>query len=217
MNEKEFNAMPEKERTNRTLEGLAFYASVHTPNTSAARKFGSPPSYQISLGLETEEDVEKARSYGLKIQAPTDTIPMSWVKIYTKIRAKDGKTPEERFEETKPQVVDSMQGDIPANILIGNGSKVIVKFMTFWHQMSNQHGAGTYINKVQVRKLVPYEGRQSDDGLVMDEDGFTVDTNSAPRPESTQGQKESLAIVDDSVDMDSEAGVVLDPKIFDDE
>lgn len=218
MNEKQFNDIPEKERMNRTLEGIAYYASVHTPNLTAQKKFNAAPAYIVYVGLETPEAIETAKSYGLKIIDPTDNIPLKHVKLQSKIKPKGTKTAEDRFEETKPDVLDSMQNEIPASIKIGNGSRILVKFMTFWHQMSGQHGAGTWINKVQVLKLVKFEGK---DDLVMDEGGFVVDNdNSSDEDFHAEATKVNTTPAKTKTKVDKtektfEGQVVLDASIFD--
>lgn len=216
INEKQFNAIPEKERMNRTLEGIAYYASVHTPNRTAEKKFNAAPAYIVYVGLEGEE-LAKAESYGLKILEPTNNIPQKHVKIQSKIKPKDGKTAEERFGDTKPDVLDSMQNTIPEDIKIGNGSKILIKFMTFWHQMSNQHGAGTWINKVQVKKLVKFEGSK-DQSLDMDEDGYTVgdtDVETITADKVNEPIEKVASKKANKVEKVLEGQVTLDASIFD--
>jgi len=219
MNEREFLAIPEKERLNRSLEGIAYYASVFTPNRSGEKKFKSPPVYIVKLGLDTDEELEKAVSYGLKIHPKEEAIPYPYVKIQSKIRPKGTKTLEERIEETKPEVVDSMQNPIPSSILIGNGSRVIVKFLTNWHQMSDAHGVGTWLNKVQVRKLVKYTPVEK--GLVMDDDGFTVDSFDEDMPDDSDKLQEVFDVKESkpkkATKKGSDGEVFLDESIFDKE
>ena len=164
MKKQEFESFSEKDRMNRVLEGKAFFASVHTPNYSAAKKFKADPAFMISLGLEGAE-LEKAKSYGLKIREADKYIPMPYVKLQRKVKA--GKTP----DEVKPLVVDSMQKKVPASILIGNESKVICKFGTYWADTAGGT-VGNTLFKVQIRELVPFT--PSEKGFVKDEGGFKI-------------------------------------------
>jgi len=165
-----FLALTEKDRMNRVLEGTAFYASVHNPNMSAAKKFGADPAFMISLGLEGDQ-IKLAESFGLKIMPADEFINMPYVKLKRTIR--EGKTP----DEVKPLVVDAVQNKVPPHILIGNGSKVLCKFGTYWYD-TNGGGVGTSLFKVQVRELVPYAAPTTDRDLKMDAGGFKVPANS---------------------------------------
>lgn len=166
MKKAEFNNIPEKDRMNRVLEGTAFYASVHKPNMAAAKKFGSPPAFTVTLGLD-EENVKKATSYGLKVHEADNFIPMPYVKIQRKV--KEGKSE----SDVKPMVVDSIQQPVPESILIGNLSQVAVKFGTYWYDTQGG-GVGTILFKMQIRKLVPFVPSSLDSQLAMDESGFTI-------------------------------------------
>ncbi len=165
MNKNEFDKIPEKDRLNRILEGTSFFASVHQPNYSAHKKFKADPEFIINLGLEGAE-LEKAKSWGLKIREADASIPMPHVRIKRKVKA--GKTP----DEVKPQVVDSMQNRVPPTIMIGNKSKVIVKFGTYWADTGGG-GVHTTLFKVQIRELVAFDTTR-DRSLVTDETGFKV-------------------------------------------
>jgi len=171
MNKLEFNNIPEKDRMNRVLEGTAFYASVHKPNLSAAKKFGSAPAFMLNLGLD-DNGVKQAKLFGLKIHPADAIINMPYVKIQRKI--KDGKTE----EDTRPDVVDTEQKPLPKTMLIGNGSKVAVKFGTYWYDTQGG-GVGTVLFKVLVRALVPFTPSTKDKDLLAYAGGFTVaDENS---------------------------------------
>jgi hypothetical protein len=170
MKEKDFLAMPEKERKSRTLEGIAYWASVHKPNMSAVTKFKGVPAYMISLGLD-EANIKLAKEYGLTVKDADEYIPMPYVKLQRKI------TPPKTEKDVKLEVVDSMQNNIPASILIGNGSLVRCKFGTRWANGANA-GVKADLYKVQVRKLVEYVSN-GDRDLVKDETGFIIPNVSA--------------------------------------
>lgn len=168
-----FNALPDDEKF-QTLEGVAYYASVHRPNTAAHKKFGSAPIFVVHLGLEGEE-LEKALAQGLRVEEPTDNIPMKYVRI--KRNVKEITDP----EASRPTVVDSMQNDVPMEISIGNGSRVRCKYARYWYD-NNGGGQGITLLKTQILDLVPYES-QNDSDFVMEEKGFTVGGLSTTRDE----------------------------------
>ena len=170
MKEKDFLAMPEKERKSRTLDGIAYWASVHKPNTSAVIKFKGVPAYMVSLGLD-EANMKLAKEYGLDVKDADEFIPMPYVKLQRKIR------PPKTEKDVKIEVVDSMQNTIPPAILIGNGSLVRCKFGTRW-STGAKAGVVADLYKVQVRKLVEYVSN-GDKDLVKDETGFTIPNISA--------------------------------------
>lgn len=152
--EAQFTAFSEKERANRILEGTAYWAFVQKPKHS--EKYNSD-TFQISLNLDAA-GVAKAESFGLEVQPADKYNPMPHVIIQRKV--KPGKT----FEECQPDVVDSMQK--PAHDLIGNDSKVIVKFATYYFGGKVR----TTLFKVQILTLVPFVGKGG--GFVMNEAGF---------------------------------------------
>jgi hypothetical protein len=166
MNKADFDKIPLVERMNCVLEGTAYFASLHKPNTKSAAKFNSLPAYSLSLGLD-ETNFEKAKRYGLRVVPPNESIPMPHVVL--KRRVKAGVDP----AKVKPSVVDSMQKEVPPTILVGNESKVIAKFGTYYYP-NNGGGVGAVLFKVQIRELVPY--KPSDNTFVMEEGGFTVDS-----------------------------------------
>lgn len=165
MKQKDFMAMPEKERKSRTLEGTAYWASLHKPNLSAVKKFNGVPAYMVTLGLD-ETNEALARSYGLDVKPADEYIPVPYVKLQRKIR------PPKTEQDVKIDVVDSMQNRIPASILIGNGSLVRCKFGTRW-STAPAGGVVADLYKVQVRKLVEYVSN-GDKDLVKDETGFII-------------------------------------------
>jgi len=150
MNELLFNSMPEKDRQNRVLEGVAYYSCIHQPNLYAQKEFGEAPCFKVTLGLDSQEEVEKAESYGLVVKPANEKIPHPHVTLKTKIK------PEKKPEDVRPSVVDSAQQEVPDNMIIGNGSRIRVKFMTYWHKISPKYGAGNYMTKVQIISLVRY-------------------------------------------------------------
>ncbi len=179
-NETEFKASgTEKELMNRVLEGLAYYSSVHTPNTSLQKipKFANTdPYFIVNLALDKQSELAKAESYGLKIFEPEGIIPCRFVKIKRKILGRKQQNAnfwsKENPKGVRPEVVDSQQKPIPPSILIGNGSKVLCKFGTYWFD-NEGGGVNTNLFKVQVRELVRYT--PSDTDLINDPSGFSID------------------------------------------
>lgn len=168
MNKLEFLNTPEKDRLGRVLRGKAFYASLHTPNMSGVAKFNSDPYFIVNLGL-TPEEVQKAKSYGLKVSPPEGEIDMPFVKIKRKVTK--GKT----ADEVAPEVVDTNQNPIPKNVLVGNKSDVVVKFATYWYDAGGG-GIGSALYKVQVLNLVPFVRKDKD--FVTDGSGYVVTPSS---------------------------------------
>jgi hypothetical protein len=143
--EADFNKFSEKERMNRTLEGIAYWAFVQKPKHSD--KY-STDTFTITLALDTPEALKKAESWGMTIKPADKYVPLPYVEISRKVRP--GKT----IEECKPEVVDSVQS--PVTDLIGNGSRVMVKFGTYFF-----NGTRTSLFKVKINDLVPYVSKGS--------------------------------------------------------
>ena len=160
MNKAQFDSLPEKDRMNRTLEGTAYWAFVSKPKVSEKYK---TTTYTLNLGLDAENQ-RLAEMYGLKVMPADKNTPMPYVVINRKVRA--GRT----AEEVRPSVVDSMQNEVPRDVLIGNESKVRVKFGTYWFE-NNGGGVGTTLFKVQILKLIEFVSGK-DRSLVMDESGY---------------------------------------------
>ena len=189
INKQQYESIPDNDRFNVVFEGTAYFASIHTPKAGYK---GKGKLYEVSLGLD-DKGVEKANKYGLRVYSETDSIPMPHIKIRRKIDAAKGQT----AESVKPEVVDSKLRSIPSNILIGNGSKVRVKFATFWwgdDEMGDDPsdpdgGVGTTMFKVQVVDLVRFE---NGDDLGEVDGGFSLDdetsiANEAPAKKVTNG------------------------------
>lgn len=145
------------------LEGLAQYAFLHAPDKgNEKRKIA--PSYKVSLMLVDKDQKKKAQSLGLNIKSANEKIPHDYVDI--KSRVKEGRP--------APKVMDAKRNPIPASILIGNGSRVRVRFLPY------EYGEGeitAVLQETQVLDLVRYEGRagNSEDLLPAEDSGFTVD------------------------------------------
>lgn len=164
MDKNTFEAIPSSQRANQVLEGTAYWACLHTPNTAAQKKFGADPFFGLSLGLD-DEGVKKAKAMGLNVKDATESTPMAHVDLKRKVRT------DKTAEEVRPDVVDDLGQDIPRSILIGNGSKVMVKSATYWYD-NNGGGVGAALLKVRIVDLIPYVSKDQD--METDGGGFSV-------------------------------------------
>lgn len=127
------------------LEGEAMYAFLHQPDKGNA-KHRIGPAYKVDLVLNKEQ-LAKAKSLGLKIRepkGPDDKFKGPYVQIKSKVQ--EGRKP--------PRVVDSQRNPIPPSILVGNGSKVRVRFLPYFF---GEDGVTPILQELQVLTLVPYE------------------------------------------------------------
>jgi len=147
-----FNKPPREKMPEGYLTGTLFFGSLHYPNN----KFREL-KYVLQLGLEGEE-LEKAKKMNLSIKAPSKHVDMPHVEIKRRVKS----------EATKPpRVIDINNNDIPNTVLVGNGSKVKVKFGMY----DNTKGKnGAYLDTVKVLDLVEYTPRSEDAN-----DFYTVD------------------------------------------
>jgi len=169
MNKTTFDALTRDEKV-RELSGYAYYAHVHQPDMGTATRFSATPNYVLQLGLEGV-DLQNAKDWGLRIKDATEAIPYPHVQI--KRRVKDETDP----AASKPDLVDSLQNPVPPSVLIGNGSKVICRFGTYWYD-ANGGGVGTTLFKTKVTDLIPFEGKVTGTDAV-DDSGWTLGADSA--------------------------------------
>jgi hypothetical protein len=173
MNKSDYENLSKEEKV-LTLVGYAYYPHIQTPDMQTAQRFNTDPFYRLQLGLEGAE-LQKAKDFGLKIKPATEFIPYEHLEI--KRRVKDLSAP----EASKPELVDSLQNEIPSNILIGNGSQVVCRFGTYWYDQGGG-GVGTTLFKTQVRSLVPYEASGSDAADAVDSSGWAVGNSASAAP-----------------------------------
>jgi len=182
MNKQQYDALTKEEKV-LTLEGTAYYSHLQAPDMQTAKRFNAEPFYRMQLALEGAE-LQKAKDFGLKIKPADDYIPSEHIELKRKV--KDLSNP----EASKPDLVDSLQNEIPSNILIGNGSSVVCRFGTYWYE--NQGGGiGTTLFKTQVRDLVPYSSGSSDKADAAVDGGWTVGSQ-APAPAAMVSDDEAL-------------------------
>lgn len=184
MNKQQYDALSKEEKV-LTLEGVAYYSHLQSPDMQTAKRFNAEPFYRMQLGLQGTE-LQKAKDFGLKVKPADDYVPYEHVELKRKV--KDLSNP----EASKPDLVDSLQNEIPSNILIGNGSSVVCRFGTYWYE--NQGGGiGTTLFKTQVRDLVPYTSGSSDKADAAVDGGFVV--GSTP-PTATSSASDDEALFD---------------------
>lgn len=159
-------------RKSEILEGLAMYAFLHIPDKgNPARRIA--PAYKIDLMLTEKDQLKKAKDLGLKINPASEKHKYPFVKIKSKV---DEKRPD------GPVVVDAKNNTVPKNILVGNNSKVRVRFLPW------TYGEGeitAVLQGVQVLELVAYERKSPFETV---EGGF--DASSA----STSGEAANEAV-----------------------
>mgnify|MGYP003643443954 CR=1 FL=1 len=169
----EFNALPENVRLARVLSGTFYYPSVHAPNTSGVKLFGSSPVFTVKVGLDATNK-KIAEEIGLTIKPASEAIPEEHVEVKRKVDriGEDGTSYNKQNKAISVEVVDSMQNKFPKTLLVGNGSKGSVKFATYWYD-NNGGGVGTSLYKMQVTSLVEFEHAKDDD-FVTDDTGFSI-------------------------------------------
>ena len=92
--------------------------------------------------------------------------------------------------------------------------------------MSNSTGAGTYLRRVVIRKLVPYIPKSATGAYAIDEDGFKVSeglpvsevfetSTSSPSTPSTSPPKTKKANAKPAEEFINDSLEVLDESVFD--
>jgi hypothetical protein len=183
MNKQQYDALSKEEKV-LTLEGTAYYSHLQTPDMQTAKRFNAEPFYRMQLGLEGAE-LQRAIDFGLKVKPADAYIPQDHIELKRKVKDLSN------AEASKPDLVDSLQNEIPSNILIGNGSSVVCRFGTYWYE--NQGGGiGTTLFKTQVRDLVPYTSGSSDKADAAVDGGWTVGSGAPSGASAGGADDESL-------------------------
>jgi hypothetical protein len=126
------------------LTGILYFGSVHHPSN----KFNQN-KYVLQLMLEGAE-LEKAKKYNLNVKAASQHVPGPHVEVKRMVKGPQTKA---------PKVIDALNNDIPKTVLIGNGSKVKVKFGMY----DNTKGKmGAYLDTVKVLNLVEFKPQSED-------------------------------------------------------
>lgn len=217
MTKQQYNGLSDQDRMNCTLKGVLYYASVQKPNPGYK---GKDPNYVVNLGLETKDEIKKAEGYGLKIKEANDTIPLPYVVVRKKIKNRDP-------EQVRPPVVDEMQNEFPREVLIGNGSKGIIKFALYWWGEDDigsnpddpDGGVGHTLLKTQVTDLIVFKPEApKDSSLENNEDGFNINTFLAENPDAASTDVESTSDEGDVKEEKNKSASISDDDsdIFDD-
>lgn len=146
------------------LTGTGYFMSLHTPKNS----FGTT-KYVVQLALDTPEELAKAKKYNLNVKPASKHVPCEHVEVKRVVRGPQTKP---------PKVIDALNNAIPANILIGNNSKVKVKFGMY----DNTKGKmGAYLGTVKVLKLIEYKPMSEEEAnfLEVGEEGLEMPTETA--------------------------------------
>jgi len=149
------------------LEGLAMYAFVHKPDPGNA-KYKIPPAYKIEVQLDKPEQLKKAQTLGLKIREP-DGEKFTFPYASFRSKVKEGRNP--------PRVMDSQRNLIDPKILVGNGSRVRVRFIPF------EYGAGeitAVLQDTMVLDLVKYEPSPREGFLEVVPGGYVAASTEEP-------------------------------------
>ena len=135
-------------------EGLAYWASVTTPNTRYE------PVYQVNLIVD-QDIAEKYRAEGCTIR---DMEEGPALVIKRKVNGPNG------MIRQAPKLFDVEKK--PLDELIGNGSKVKIQFNPYDWEYAGKPGRSLDFQAMQVLELVEYEGRTPDGAeLGFSEDG----------------------------------------------
>ena len=126
--------------------GKAFWAKVYSPDEKYNR-------WKVNLGM-TEAELERAAWIGLQLQ-PKD-IEGHTCLTFTRPVSKLIKNELVKFDP--PKVLDD--GGNPMNALIGNGSDVTLKVITY----DTIKGKGHRLESVRVDKLVEYKKPDNPEG-----------------------------------------------------
>lgn len=152
------------------ISGTAYWASIQSPNT----KFDANGVWTINVSLDAA-GLKKAEELGIDglIKNRGDD-QGDYLQFKRKVKRNDG------TENNPPKVLDSGKKVIPSDILVGNGSKVNVKFNTYEWKFGGRTGTGLDLIAVQVTDLVEFgedfedlSGSSSED--LSDSSSETVD------------------------------------------
>ena len=145
------------------ISGTAFWASIAHPNTT----FDEDGVWTIDVGMLDTSSKKLVKSLGLSLKDKGDDRG-EFVTVKRKVRRKGGGV------NRPPSLVDS---DLKPmfNTLIGNGSKVNVRFDTYDWEFGGKAGTGADLVGVQVTELVPYgtNSAASDTGFEAVSGGYS--------------------------------------------
>lgn len=146
-----------------TVEGVAYWARVHTPDTTY------DPQWCIDLVVD-KKIAKGFNDKGVKVKQNDDGEYV--VKFKRNVEKKNG------GENKPPRIVDV--GKKPLLDEIGNGSKVVVQYQTYDWKYKTKSGVGVDLMAVQVLELVEYKGANDADEFEEHEPAIEADAKDAP-------------------------------------
>ena len=136
-------------------EGIAYWASVTTPNT----KF--EPVYTVDLVVSDEvaNDFE-SRGYKVKEITMNDEVVGKAITFKRKVNGPNG------MVRNAPRLLDQNKQDV--NLAVGNGSKVRVQCNEYEWEYAGKEGKSLDLQAVQIIDLVEYK---AEDGSEFFDEG----------------------------------------------
>ena len=122
------------------LEGIAYWASVKSPNTTFE------PTYTVNL-VVSSEDADRLRSEGIKV---VDKEEGPRVVIKRKVNGPNG------MIRRAPKLIDRQREEV--DYQVGNGSKVKVQYKPWESTRNGTVYRGLDFQAMQVIELVTYSG-----------------------------------------------------------
>lgn len=161
--------------TNATVTGVAAWAHISKPSKESTieykgRKSTIPSRYSIDVFL-SDDSAAKLKKAGFAVKnakADVSGIPNSAGKPFLQV-----KKPAEykSGDATQPPIcVDSQLDEYKG--LIGNGSKVVVKFKAVEYEIMGREGISARLEAVQVTELVSYSASGGTEGFEKVKGGF---------------------------------------------
>lgn len=183
-----------KEFVSGVVTGLSTWAFVHEPGKAGDAKYKKPPSYRIEVRnpevvpavgsvFKTNDDLRK---YGIKVKAYQHSEDSPYAEMdgqrFIRFESKAGTKEDwpnvdpDLAAKRKPRVIDSAGNPIPEDVVIGNGSRVRVKFSVSKTPPSEGNPAAPFLDSVQVLELVTYDrpAMTGIRGLEVVEGGFVL-------------------------------------------
>lgn len=145
------------------IQGIAMYASLAKPNILAN-------AYILDLVVD-DKTAESLEALGLHPSKTKDGNLKTYEDFPGKVfKFKRKAVTKEGVELKPPVVVDAETNVVPADLLIGNGSKVEISANIYEYSFQGKKGLSAGLNGVQILELVEYKGGPS----FEKKEGFTV-------------------------------------------
>lgn len=143
------------------VEGTAYWAAVVAPNTTFE------PQWKIDVCLDEKARQQVEAIEGISIKNKDDERG-DFISLKRNVEDRNGN------KKPAPKVIDS-QNNPWDDKLIGNGSRVVVKFHTYPYNYRGKSGVSSELDAVQVIDLVEYGN--ADDGFKVRDGGYVVQRN----------------------------------------